>query len=99
VESFVATGLGTMTTVALIASAAAAILVRRRDLLSVLICPPLVFTAVAFVNMLAAPSVHLSGIKAFGLLVVTTLVQNFPALAIATGVGLVIGVIRLAARR
>jgi hypothetical protein len=100
VESFIATGLGIMTTIALAASTAvAALIVRRRDLLSVIVCPPIVFTAVAVVNMVAAPSVHISGVKAFGLLMVTTLVQNFPAMGIATGIGLVIGLIRLAARR
>jgi hypothetical protein len=100
VESFIATGLGIMTTIALAASTAvAALLVRRRDLLSVVVCPPIVFTAVAVVNMVAAPSVHISGVKAFGLLMITTLVQNFPAMGIATGIALVIGLIRLAARR
>jgi hypothetical protein len=100
VESFLATGLGIMTTIALAASTAvAALIVRRRDLLSVVVCPPIVFTAVAVVNMVAAPSVHISGIKAFGLLMLTTLVQNFPAMGIATGIGLVLGLIRLAARR
>jgi hypothetical protein len=100
VESFLATGLGTLTMIALTASTAvAAFLVRRRDLLSVVICPPLVFTAVATVNLVAAPSVHLSGIKSFGLLMVTLLVQNFPAMGIATGVALIAGLIRLAARR
>jgi hypothetical protein len=100
VESFIATGLGIMTTIALAASTAiATLLVRRRDLLSVIVCPPIVFTAVAVVNMVAAPSVHISGIKAFGLLMITTLVQNFPAMGIATGIALVLGLIRLAARR
>ena len=100
VESFIATGLGIMTTIALAASTAvAALVVRRRDLLSVVVCPPIVFTAVAVVNMVAAPSVHISGVKAFGLLMITTLVQNFPAMGIATGIALVIGLIRLAARR
>lgn len=100
VESFIATGLSTMTMIALVASTAVAtLIVRRRDLLSVVVCPPLVFTMVAVVNMVAAPSVHISGVKAFGLLMLTTLVQNFPAMAVATGVGLVIGLIRFAARR
>ena len=100
VESFLATGLGIMTTIALAASTAvAALVVRRRDLLSVVVCPPIVFTAVAVVNLVAAPSVHISGIKAFGLLTITTLVQNFPAMGIATGIALVVGLVRLAARR
>ena len=100
VESFLSTGLGLITTVALIASTVVAtFVVRRRDLLSVVVCPPLVFVAVATVNMIAAPSVHLSGVKAFGLLMITLLVQNFPAMAVATGAALVIGIIRLAARR
>src|SRR3954452_16192259 len=100
VESFIATGLGIMTTIALAASTAvAALIVRRRDLLSVVVCPPIVFTAVAVVNLVAAPSVHISGVKSFGLLTITTLVQTSPATGLATGIGLVLGLIRLAARR
>jgi len=99
-ESFVATGLGMITLVALVVSTtAAAFLVRRRDLVSVVVSPPLVFTAVAAVNVIAAPSVHLSGVKAFGLLMITLLVQGFPSMAVATGAVVVVGLIRLATRR
>jgi hypothetical protein len=96
----VATGLGMITLVALVVSTtAAAFLVRRRDLVSVVVSPPLVFTAVAAVNVIAAPSVHLSGVKAFGLLMITLLVQGFPSMAVATGAVVVVGLIRLATRR
>src|SRR4051794_23395745 len=99
-ESFVATGLGMITLVALVVSTtAAAFLVRRRDLVSVVVSPPLVFTAVAAVNVIAAPSVQLSGVKAFGLLMITLLVQGFPSMAVATGAVVVVGLIRLATRR
>ncbi|WP_448625313.1 DUF6542 domain-containing protein [Geodermatophilus sp. URMC 64] len=99
-ESFLATGLGMITLVALVVSTViAAFVVRRRDLLSVVVSPPLVFAAVAAVNMIAAPSVQLSGIKAFGLLMVTLLVQGFPTMAVATGAAIVVALIRLAARR
>lgn len=100
IESFVSTGLGIITQIGLVASSvAAAWLVRRHDLFSVIVCPPLVFTAVAAVNMVAAPSVHFTGIKAFGLLALTLLVRAFPTMAIATGAATVVGLVRLAQRR
>ncbi len=95
VDSFVGIGLGLVTLVALVAVTALAVLtVRRRDLLSVIVAPPLVFVAVAAVNIALAPS------ASFNLATIATLlVRGFPTMAIATGVAVVLGLIRTAARR
>ncbi|MGY1808879.1 DUF6542 domain-containing protein [Blastococcus sp. SYSU D00669] len=99
-ESLLWTGLGLITATGLVvATAAGAFLVRRRDLLTVVVSPPLVFAAVVAVNLLAASSVQLSGVKAFVLVMGTQLVQNFPAMIAATIAGIVVALIRLAAGR
>ncbi|MGY1619473.1 DUF6542 domain-containing protein [Geodermatophilus sp. SYSU D00691] len=99
-ESLLWTGLGLITATGLVvATAAGAFLVRRRDLLTVVVSPPLVFAAVVAVNLLAASSVQLSGVKAFVLVMGTQLVQNFPAMVAATIAGIVVALIRLAAGR
>ena len=94
-DSFVGIGLGLVTLVAMVAvTALATLVVRRRDLLSVIVAPPLVFIAVAGINIALAPS------ASFNLpTIATLLVRGFPTMAIATGVALVLGLIRLAARR
>lgn len=95
IDSYLASGLGTITLVALVGSAAlATLLVRRRDLVSVIVAPPLIFVAVAAVDVAAAPSASFSLAT-----VATLLIRGFPAMGIATGVALVIGLCRLAARR
>jgi len=95
IDSFVGIGLGLVTLVALCGiTAVATWVVRRRDLLSVLVAPPLVFVVVAGFNIALAPSAH------FNLpTVVTLLVRGFPTMAIATGVALVLALVRLATRR
>jgi len=98
-DSFIGTGLGTITLIALVASTAVGtFLVRRRDLLSVVVSPPLVFVAVAGVNIVAAPSVHLTT-KTIALVMGSLLVQGFPAMAVSTGAGIVVALLRLAAKR
>jgi NADH:ubiquinone oxidoreductase subunit K len=94
-DSYIGIGLGRITLVALTASAAvASLLVRRRDLLTTLIAPPLVFVAVALLNIALAPS------ATFTLpTVATLLIQGFPAMAIATGAALVVTRFRMASRR
>jgi hypothetical protein len=95
VESFLSSGLGTVTAVALIGtSALAALLVRRHDLVSVVVAPPLVFVAVALIDVAAAPSASFSLAT-----LATLLIRGFPAMAISTGIALVIALIRAAARR
>jgi hypothetical protein len=95
VDSFVGIGLGLVTLIALVSiTAVATLTVRRRDLLSVLVAPPLVFVTVAGVNIALAPS------ASFNLpTIATLLVRGFPTMAIATGVALVLGLTRLVARR
>jgi hypothetical protein len=94
-ESFLGVGLGTITLVTLVLTTVlAALLVRRRDLVSVIVSPPLVFVAVAVVDVIAAPSATLNLAT-----LATLLIRGFPAMAIATGAALVIGLIRMAARR
>jgi hypothetical protein len=94
-DSFFGIGLGMITLVCLVAATVfAALLVRRRDLWSVVVAPPLVFVAVAAVNIGLAPSAH------FNLpTVATLLVRGFPTMAIATGAALALGIFRLVTRR
>ncbi len=95
VDSFLAIGLGTLTLVTLVAaSAVATLLVRKRDLLTVVTCPPLVFVLVATVNIGLAPSVSFSLPT-----IATVLIRGFPTMAVATAVTLVVAVVRWAARR
>jgi hypothetical protein len=92
---FMGMGLGLITLGCLVGSTVlAAALVRRRDLLSVVVAPPLVFVAVACANIAVAPS------ASFNLpTMVTLLVRGFPTMAMATGAAFVIALIRWAARR
>ena len=95
VDSFMGIGLGLVTLVTLVAVTGIATLgVRRSDLLSAVVAPPLVFVAVAAANIALAPS------ASFNLATIATLlVRGFPTMALATGVALVLGLVRLAARR
>lgn len=94
-DSYIGLGLGMITLVALTAgTVVAALLVRRRDLLSVVIAPPLVFVAVALVNIGVAPSATLSPAT-----MATLLVRGFPAMGIATGAAVLISLFRLVTRR
>jgi hypothetical protein len=95
IDSFVGVGLGVITLATLLASTTVAVLaVRRRDLLSVVASPPLVFVAVAALNIALAPS------AIFNLpTIATLLIRGFPTMAMATGVAVVIAVGRLIARR
>ena len=95
VDSFLGIGLGTLTLVCLVAATAlAALVVRRRDVVTVVVAPPLVFLAVAAVNIGLAPS------ASFNLpTIATLLVRGFPTMGIATAVALVLALIRLASRR
>jgi hypothetical protein len=72
----------------------ATLAVRRRDLLSVVIAPPLVFVAVALANIGLAPSATLSLPT-----LATLLVRGFPAMAIATSAAVLVALFRLVTRR
>ncbi len=94
-DSYLAVGLGTLTAIALVGSVAVAtLLVRRRDLGTMVVAPPLVFVGVAVVNIVLAPSATFSLPT-----VATLLIRGFPAMAIAVLVALVLTVVRLVARR
>ncbi|SEL16542.1 hypothetical protein SAMN04515665_10932 [Blastococcus sp. DSM 46786] len=95
VDSFFGIGLGMITLVALAAgTSAATLLVRRRDLLTVVVAPPLVFTLVAVVNIALAPSATLNLPT-----MATLLVRGFPTMAVATAIAAVLAVVRLVSRR
>jgi hypothetical protein len=95
VDSFLGVGLGTLTLVTLVAATAVGtLLVRRRDLLTVVVSPPLVFVAVALVNVGLAPSAPFTLPT-----LATVLIRGFPTMAVATGVALVLAIVRWAARR
>jgi len=88
-------GLGMVTLVVLVATTSiATLLVRRRDLISVVLSPPLVFVAVAAVN------IGLSAGVSFSLpTIATLLIRGFPTMAVATGAAVVLGLVRLISRR
>ena len=92
---FMGMGLGLITLACLVGSTVlGAVLVRRRDLLSVVVAPPLVFVAVACANIALAPSASFNLAS-----MATLLVRGFPTMAMATGAAFVIALIRWAARR
>jgi hypothetical protein len=94
-DSYIGAGLGMITLIALTAgTAAAALLVRRGDLLSVIVAPPLVFVAVATVNTGLAPSANLNVAT-----LATLLVRGFPAMGLATVAALLLSLFRLLTRR
>src|SRR5215218_4790065 len=88
---FMGGGLGLITLVVLVAATSiATLVVRRRDVLSVVLCPPLVFVAVAGVNIGLSSGVSLSLPT-----VATILIRGFPTMAVATGAAVVLGLVRL----
>ena len=94
-DSFIAVGLGTITLVGLLVSTVlGCMLVRRRDLLSVVVAPPLVFLGVAMVNIAMAPSATFSLPT-----IATLLIRGFPAMGLAVGAALLISLGRLLSRR
>lgn len=94
-ESWISTGLGLVTLVTLTAaSAVATLVVRRRDLLTTVVAPPLVYILVAVLNTALAPSATLNLAS-----VATLLIRGFPAMAVATAAAAVVALIRWAARR
>ena len=92
---FMGMGLGLITLGCLVGSTVlAAVLVSRRDVLAVVVAPPLVFVAVACANIALAPSASFNLAS-----MATLLVRGFPTMAMATGAAFVIALIRWAARR
>jgi len=94
-DSYIGLGLGMITLVALTGgSVVATLAVRRRDLISVVVAPPLVFVAVAVLNIGLAPSATLSLPT-----LATLLVRGFPAMGVATAATLVLAGYRLVRHR
>jgi hypothetical protein len=94
-DSFLGSGLGLVSLVALTLSTVfAGLVTRRRDLLSVVVAPPLVYVLVAVVNVALAPSATLSLPS-----LATLLVRGFPAMGIATAAAVVVTLFRLVTRR
>jgi uncharacterized protein DUF6542 len=94
-DSYIGVGLGLMTLVALVAaSGIAALVVRRSDLMSVVIAPPLVFVGVAVVNMALAPSATVSLPT-----LATLLIRGFPAMCFGVAATIVVAVARKIAHR
>lgn len=92
---FLGSGLGMITLVVLVAATSiATLMVRRRDVVSVVLCPPLVFIGVAAVNIGLSPGVDFT-LPA----IATMLIRGFPTMAVATGAGIVLGLVRLISRR
>jgi hypothetical protein len=95
IDSFVGTGLGLITLIALVGSTVfATLVVRRSDLFTLIVAPPLVFMAVAAVNIALAPS------ASFNLATIATLlIRGFPTMGIATVAAIVVALVRWATRR
>jgi hypothetical protein len=72
----------------------ATLVVRRRDLLTTVVAPPLVYILVAVLNTALASSATLNLAS-----VATLLIRGFPAMAVATAAAAVVALIRWAARR
>jgi hypothetical protein len=99
VDSVLGVGPGMVALIALVASTAlAAFLVRRRDLLSVVVSPPLVFVAVVAVKTVTTPGLDLT-LKLVTGQIGLDLISGFVTMAAATAAGVVVGLIRLASRR
>lgn len=81
--------LGLMTTVGLTVGAAlAALATRKRDLMSVMVAPPLVYAGIAAVVLLMSGEVRLTRVADMA-------IRGFPVMALATGVAALIAGIRL----
>jgi hypothetical protein len=92
IDVFTGPGLRLLFTICLIGSTAvAAYLVRRSDLLWVILAPPLICLALAIVNVLTTSH------SATGL-TMDYLAHGFPAIALATGLAALIGAGRLLSR-
>ena len=82
--------LGIVTAVGLTLGAAlAALVTRKRDLLSIIVAPPLVYAVLAgLVLLLSAKEIRITGIA-------DAAIRGFPAMALATGVAALIAGVRL----
>lgn len=94
-ESLIGVGLRTLTLIALAAmTLVAGLLVRRRDVLSVVVAPPLVFGLVAALEIMLAPTLNFTPT-----VVAAVLIRGFPTMTIATAIGLLVLGYRMIRRR
>lgn len=85
-ESLIGVGLRSLTLIALAAmTLVAGLLVRRRDVLSVVVAPPLVFGLVAALEIMLAPTLNFTPT-----VVAAVLIRGFPSMTIATAIGLLV---------
>ncbi len=85
-ESLLGVGLRTFTLVALAGSTLlAGLWVRRSDLATIAVAPPLVFTAVAALEIVLAPTLAFTPT-----VLASILVRGFPAMSIATAIALLV---------
>lgn len=95
IDNLVGPALGTATAIMLSIGVLVAVwLVRRGNLSPVVLAPPLVYTLVAVVSLLLTSAY---GLTAAGL--ATALVYGFPAMAVATGLGVLVALARRLAGR
>jgi hypothetical protein len=92
-DIYLGAGLGLPTLVVLTGSSAlATLLVRRRDLWTTVVAPPLVFIVAGVAATTVLASFSLTAVAAM-------VIRGFPAMAIATGTCLALALVRWAARR
>lgn len=85
-ESLLGVGLRTLTLLALSGSTLlAGLMVRRHEVATVVVAPPLVFAFVAVLEIVLAPTLSLSPT-----VLASVLVRGFPAMGIATAIALVV---------
>lgn len=85
-ESLLGIGLRTFTLIALsVSTLFAGLWVRRQDLATVVVAPPLVFALVAALEIVLAPTLNLNVA-----VIATLLVRGFPAMAIAAAIALLV---------
>lgn len=85
-ESLLGIGLRTFTLIAIsVSTLLAGLWVRRSDIATIVVAPPLVFTAVAALEIVLAPTLSLTPT-----VLASILVRGFPTMAIATAIGLLV---------
>ncbi|MDQ3474802.1 MAG: hypothetical protein M3492_00250 [Actinomycetota bacterium] len=85
-ESLLGIGLRTLTLIALSGSTLlAGLWVRRSDIATIVVAPPLVFAAVAALEIVLAPTLMFTPT-----VLASLLVRGFPAMGIATAIGLLV---------
>ena len=85
-ESLLGIGLRTLTLIALSGSTLlAGLWVRRSDIATIVVAPPLVFAAVAALEIFLAPTLMFTPT-----VLASLLVRGFPAMGIATAIGLLV---------